>query len=145
MGGYDTALPNHMEDLLLWLKFSESCKMANLECVLIKYRLSLNSLTNKSSIAFKTQSELANKIISNKPISTLEINNLIEKNKLSPRKRRSIYHLRLAKIYLTKNLNQKLALKNIIRSINTDPFNYSILKPIGLLIINALKSLIRKV
>ncbi len=141
VGGYDTTIPNHIEDLLLWIKFSEVGKITNLKDALIKYRLSSNSLTNKSPAGFKTQRELVHKIINNQPLSTIEIDNLIDKNKLSPKTRKSLYHLRLANIYLTKNSNQKLAFKNIFKSICINPFNYLILKQILLLIRNAIKSL----
>ncbi|WAC40322.1 glycosyltransferase family 2 protein [Pedobacter sp. SL55] len=144
VGGYNETIINHIEDAILWMKFSEIGKITNLKEILIKYRLTVNSLTNKTAAAFKMQKKLLNKIAKNQAFSTKDISSLIDKNKLSKNKKESLYYSRLANIYLTKNLNRKLALTNIFRSLSINPINFSAFKQLAILTVISLKSILSK-
>lgn len=132
--GYDETIYNHFEDYFLWIEFSKIGKLHNLATPLIKHRLTPYSLTNKTASSFKIQEKLSYKKLNNLTISKTEIASLSSSNKVSVKKKKGIYYLKIANIYLTKNLNKKLALKNICKSLYFYPFNFAIIKQVILLL-----------
>ena len=60
-GGYFEKIKHHFEDIILWNKMAEFGEIRNLEDVLLKYRLTRESISNKS----KQQQEIINLICGN--------------------------------------------------------------------------------
>lgn len=129
--GYDEEIIHHFEDKLLWKKMFNYGKMVNLNEALIDYRITPNSITNKTRKAFILQKKISNAYMEGNTIDTEDYRKFIAMTQLSTCKKCSMYHNRIAKIYLLKHRNKKKAFEHIKRSFKNVPFNIGALKLIA--------------
>ena len=127
-GGYPEDIIHHFEDILLWKRMFDYGKMANLNEPLIDYRITPDSITNKTGKAFILQKKIINTYMKGDGINAEDYCKLIAMTRLSANKKLSMYHNRIAKIYLLMHRNKKKALLHIRRSFKNVPLNISAIK-----------------
>lgn len=127
-GGYPEDIIHHFEDLILWKKMFSCGKLANITEALIFYRITPNGITNKTKKAFVLQKKIIDAYLEGKGVNETAYGKLINLTNLRSYKRHSLYHNRIAKIYLINYHDRKRALKHIKLSLKNTPFNLSALK-----------------
>src|SRR5690606_30981639 len=78
--------------------------------------------------AFVLQKKISDAYLEGKDVNAKDYHKLLEMTKLSIQKKHSMYHNRIAKIYLLKHHNKKRALEHIKLSLKNTPFNIRALK-----------------
>jgi len=125
---YPIEIPKYFEDKILWNKMANYGKIANLEDVLIKYRLVPSSIFNLSNNQIQKLKEISNKIIENNYILTNEDKlNIINITKITKNQQYGNYFLRIANAYKKKNKKRK-SLTFLIKSFFYNPFEKDTLK-----------------
>lgn len=127
-GGYNEDIIHHFEDKLLWAKMFHHGKIVNLNEVLIDYRLTPNSASNKTKKLYRKQKEISNAYLTGRNIKKTELDHFLSLTQLSSSKKQSLYYNRIASIYLRQHKNKKLALKNLLLAFKAHPFNFRTLK-----------------
>lgn len=127
-GGYNEAIIHHFEDKLLWAKMFAYGKLVNLNEALINYRITPNSISNKTREGFILQKKISNLYLTDGRIAPQDYQKFLELNKLSANRQHALYYNRIAKIYLLAHRNKKKAIQNAIFSFKSAPFNLGALK-----------------
>ncbi len=127
-GGYNEEIVHHFEDKLLWANMFHQGKLVNLNDILIDYRLTPNSASNKTKKRYRLQKVISNAYITGKSIEKADLDNFLLLSKLSKRKKQLLYYNRIASIYLHQNKNKKLAFQNLALAFKAQPFNIDTLK-----------------
>jgi glycosyltransferase involved in cell wall biosynthesis len=126
-GGYDERywkLPS--EDFLLWNRIVNTTdyKIANVDKPIIKYRLTFGSLTDSATKSNKILSGLIRRIISGGSVSEEEIKEYVKfKEQQSPKKKKVLYNLNIAKKFLVMNYKPEMARKYSINAMKLYPFS----------------------
>ncbi len=130
-GGYNELFYNNLEDVLLWILMSKMGKVGNLSKALIRYRMSPHSISLKSNELRSYQNQIICKFITNNSITEVDVDKFSRMNSISQKKKIGLYHLHLAKIYLSKTKSKRDALKNILQSFINYPNNFGIVKQLA--------------
>jgi len=127
-GGYNEEVIHHFEDKLLWAKMFAHGKLLNLEEALINYRITPNSISNKTKEGFILQKKISNAYLNGNEINAEEYQRFLDINKISTSKKYALYYNRIAKIHLFKHKNKEKAIQNAFLSFKRFPFNLGALK-----------------
>lgn len=127
-GGYNEEIIHHFEDKLLWAEMFQYGKLANLDKALVDYRLTPYSASNKTKKLYRKQKEISNLYLKGKSLQKNELDQFLSLTKLSKRQKKSLYHNRIAGIYLTRHQNKRLAFQHLLQSIKVQPFNLGAIK-----------------
>jgi len=123
IGGYPEGFKFAPEDAVFFKKMHKIGRLENLNDVLLKYRLTPNSLSLGHSLSKKLMLEIVKKeLCGTVTEKDYELVKLAARS-VSPRIRMSAYHGLLARKYIWDNPNQINAIKNSLKSIYFAPEN----------------------
>lgn len=123
-GGYRTDTRHYIEDDLLWIELSKRGDLNNLDTPLYCQRIHPGSMNNLQKGVKK---KLRKIIIEYSLSGTINARNLefltSIRNRLTPRQRRSAYHLTVGKVKLEYLDDKRNSRKEFVRSFISDPLN----------------------
>jgi glycosyltransferase involved in cell wall biosynthesis len=136
VGGYPVYMENTFEDLILINRLKSKGKMANLKNNLIKYRITVFSLTQRDRKKEERLTKIIIKAIKYDKIENDDIRFLRNRLKRLPDNiRKSNYHLFLMKKYLFNNYNFKNAFINWSSAIFYNPVKFQNYIYLGIMIL----------
>ena len=117
VGGYNEQVVQYIEDKIFWNQMSRFGALYNIPESLIYYRIVPSSITMQKG-AHQKMNLIFEQVLNNRPLEETDISYLKKlKTKVSGRKKMSLYHLRIGKIYLEKKRDRFASAKHLFLSL----------------------------
>jgi len=124
VGCYDEDLLG-VEDVAFFNKMAQVGKLNNISEPLIYYRITPNSITNRTRMQEKIINSIVIKYLKGNfsDKDKLKLRLIIRKNRTHPKL--DLYYLRIAKMHLSKNIDCKKARSLLLKALNYNLYNFS--------------------